>query len=366
MHPKEILDLQTLAVIREHAFEIEREKRLSEEVLDLLYQKNALRVMIPLKLGGLEWPLPRVVRFFEALAWADGNIGWLINLGAGANMFAGYFKEEIATLIFRDPHVWCAGSGAASGKAIRVQGGYEVSGRWKYASGSAHATHFTANANLHDEQGRPVLKDGKPEFRSFIFHRSSVAIFDTWHTTGLEATSSNDFGVARVFVPDTHVFSLTTPSAFAEGPLYHFPFDALAVVNMACMFTGMVLHFLDLFHELAGQKRPLYSDMTLKENNDVKRIMNEVIPPFLSKRQDMYESLQKAWDCYEKGTIADDALLDRTQKVARAAAAGGRQMVYELYPLCGMSIVFASSEINKVWRDMAVASQHYLLSPLFS
>ncbi len=364
MHPKEILDPQLVAIIRKYTSEAEQKKRLPEQVLELLYKKDALRVMIPSMFEGGEWPLPQVVRFFEALAWADGNTGWLVNLGAGANMFAGYFEEKIARTIFQDARVWCAGSGAPSGKAFRTAGGYEVTGRWKYASGSAHATHFTANAILHDESGRVVLKEGKPDFRSFIFKRSSVTIFDTWHTTGLCATSSNDFAVSQLFVPDARVFSLTKPSAFARGALYRFPFEVLALVNMACMLTGMALHFLDLFHELAAEKKPLYGDGVLKENEVVKQIMEEATPPFITARQNMYEILQKAWDCYEKGTVADNSLLDNTKQAASAAAAKGRQMVYELYPLCGMNIVFSSSAINKVWRDMAVASQHYLLSPL--
>lgn len=364
IHPREMLNPEMVTTIRKYAFEAEQKRKLTDQVLSLLYQSDALRVMIPAACGGCEWPLPKVVAFFEALAWADGNTGWLVNLGAGANMFAGYFEEATAKTIFQKSEVCCAGSGATSGKAICTKGGYLLSGRWKYASGSAHASHFTANAILHDKTGQPMIKDKQPEFRSFIFERKQVTVYDTWHTTGLCATSSNDFSVENLFVPDAHVFSLVSPSVYANTPLYHFPFEVLAVVNMACMPTGIGMHFIDLFHELAENKKPLYSDVLLKDNSIVKQITESVIPSFLTARESMYATLQQAWNCYEKGASAEPDLLNEVCKTAGTAAASARKMVFELYPLCGMNMVFPTSELNKVWRDLSVASQHYLLSPL--
>lgn len=353
-----------IAAVRDHAFAAEQNRLLSKPVLDLLCDLDALRIMVPASCSGGEWKLPDVVRFFEALAWADGNTGWLVNLGAGANMFAGYFEESVSKNIFQDRQVWCAGSGATTGKALKTTGGYLVSGRWKYASGSAHATHFTANAVLHDTAGRPLLKDGRPDFRSFIFDRKDVTVYDTWHTTGLCATSSNDFSVDHLFVPDTHVFSLTQPSVFADGPLYRFPFEVLAVVNMACMPVGMGMHFIDLFYELIAHKKPLYGNMLLKENDIVKRTIEAVIPPFLEARSQMYDSLESSWKFYEEGTTADADKLNDVCRSSGNAAKLARKLVFELYPFCGMNMVFSTSELNKVWRDISVASQHYLLSPL--
>lgn len=364
LHPREIIDPGAVDIIRENTFRSENSGQLNEETLQLIYKNNWLQPLMPRSCGGLEWDLPKVVTLFEALAWADGNVGWCVNLGAGANMFAGYFDENTAKTIFHSREIWCAGSGAPSGTAKKTAGGYIVSGYWKYASGSAHATHFTANAVLLNEKDQPVEEDGKQVFRSFIFPKEKVRILDTWHVTGLKATSSNDFEVKDIFVPEDHVFSLIKPSAFVDGPLYHFPFDALAVINMACMPTGMALHFIDLFHELIKTKKPLYSDTTLDKNEVVMTLFRETTNAFNHARQKMYEALTAAWKPYEKGKASSQQALDELIVCSKEAVQKARKMIFDLYQLCGMNIVFSGSELNKVWCDLAVASQHYLLSPL--
>lgn len=364
-HPKEILHEKEVDMIRRNTFVMEKNAGLNEEVLSLIYENKWLRLLIPKVCDGLEWDLPKVVTLLEALAWADGNVGWCVNLGAGANMFAGYFSKNIAQSIFNSSKVWCAGSGAITGTAKKTSGGYIVSGHWKYASGSLHATHFTANAWLLNENNQHIQEDGEPVFRSLIFPMESVTILDTWKVTGLKATSSNDFKIKEAFVPEDHTFSLVRPSPFARGSLYHFPFDALAVINMACMLTGIVLHFIDLFHELIQQKKPLYSDITLNKNEAVMSLLEETTDEFYIARRRMYEALETVWVACENGNKPGQYSLDSLVESSKAAAQMARKVIFKLYPICGMNIIFSNSKLNKVWRDMAVASQHYLLSPLY-
>jgi alkylation response protein AidB-like acyl-CoA dehydrogenase len=364
-HPRESLDPEWVRIIRAGSRQSEATGRLGLGTLDLIYREDWLRVMVPASLGGKEWTLPRVVAFFESLGWADGSVGWCVNLGAGANMFCGYLRKETAETIFTGPKIWCAGSGAVTGSALPVPGGYEVSGRWKYASGSAHATHFTANCAVTGDGVSPVSTAGGPAFRSIIVPREEVSVFDTWKVTGLKATSSNDFSMEQVFVPRERVFSLTGPSSFESGTLYQFPFEALAVVNMACMATGITLHFIDLFTELMERKKPMHSDTLLAGDTVVRERFTAVTEAFYRARGQMYESLGAAWDsCRGKRSS-----LERDQRAlivdARRAASAGREVFHQLFPCCGMDILYQDSGLNRTWRDMAVASQHYLLGPLF-
>lgn len=364
-HPRDLLDPVWIKIIRDHARTAERTGLLSAEVLGLIYRENWLGLLIPQNYGGLEWPLPRVVAFFEALGWADGNVGWCVNLGAGANMFAGYLEADAARAIFTGPEIWCAGSGAVAGNASPAPGGYVVSGHWKYASGAAHATHFTANCLLSDEQGEPLPPSEGPAFRSIIVPREQVRVFDTWKVSGLKATSSQDFGMDQVFVPEAHVFSLRSPSQFATGPLYRFPFDTLAVVNMASMATGVTLHFIDLFKMLMGRKRPLHSGTLLEAQPLVRQRFESVTEEFYGARREMYEALAVAWEGCAGGKLSTDEEQRRLTGAARRAASAGRDVFYQLFQYCGMDILYTDSALNKTWRDMTVASQHHLLGPLY-
>jgi alkylation response protein AidB-like acyl-CoA dehydrogenase len=364
MDPKEIISTQDVQLIRERAASSEDAGCLSEEVLALIYKRKWFRVMMPKSLGGGEWPLPETVRLFEALACADANVGWCVNLGAGANMFSGYLAPEAAKAIFRDEKVCCAGSGALSGSAHKVKGGFCISGKWKYASGAAHASHFTANCLLFDEAGLPVMENGQQAFRSFIFPAERVILGNTWKVIGLKATSSDDFEVRDLFVPEANTFSLLRASDFEKGPLYQFPFDLLAVVNMACMPTGIAFHFIEQFEALASKKKPLHSNSLLKDNEQVKIIFENSTKTFYAARNEMYSSLQQVWSVYEKGSLPSAALEHAVTSAARNAAGKARALVQELFPLCGMDILYTDAPLNKIWRDMATAGQHYLLSPL--
>lgn len=363
-HPREILTPAALTRIRENAFVAENEKRLPQAVLDLIYHHRWFHVMVPKAYGGAELPLPETAQLFEALAWAEANTGWCVNLGAGANIFAGYFDQETAQELFGVEKTCCAGSAAITGTARRTHGGYVATGRWKYASGSSHATHFTTNCYLLNEDEQPLTKNGVQLFRSFIFPAEAVTIHPTWQSVGLQATSSNDFEVRNLFVPDHHMFSLTEPSAFAEGALYRFPFSQMAVVNMASMLTGIALHFIDLYSDLARHKKPLSSDVALQDNATAKTIVQGATASFYAARQAMFDTLEKVWRIYEVRHVPGEALLQRLSAAARNAAQTAREAVNDIYPLCGMSILNPASELNKVWRDAAAASQHFLISPL--
>lgn len=364
MHPQSLLDAESIRLIREHTFITEGARSLPEPVLELIYSRRWFQLMVPRSCGGLELSLPEAVHWFEALAWADANVGWCVNLGAGANMFAGYFDQQTADAIFSDPHTCCAGSGAVSGKAIRTTGGYRLTGRWKYASGANHATHFTANAWLLDEEEQAITKEGQPVFRSFIVPASEILNLSNWNAFGLKATSSNDFEAMDVFVPDAHVFNLQQASAFADGPMYRFPFASLAVVDMACMLTGIALHFMELYASLAHTKKPLHGDQTLEEHPIARGLYEQASRMFLEGRIAMYRSLEELWDVYAAGQTAHTAMLKTFDVTARDAAKAASELIHTLYPLCGMSILDPESELNKVWRDAMTAGQHYLLSPL--
>jgi alkylation response protein AidB-like acyl-CoA dehydrogenase len=363
-HPGTILSSEAVDIIRRYEAQAEQERQLPQAILGLIYEQQWLKVLVPQSAGGLEKPLPGVVRLFEALAWAGGNTGWCVNLGAGANMFAGYLDQATSLAIFDTATTWCAGSGAISGRATRVAGGYMLSGHWKYASGANHATHFTANAYIDLTEDHEGLTPTAAPFRSFIVPADKVHNHRNWQATGMQATSSNDFEIIDVFVPEQHTFSLLQPSDFATNALYRFPFEAMAVINMTCMITGLAFHFADEYRRLAMNKKPAHQELKLEAHPAAAAIYKKVSAHFNEARNKMYHALDQLWIVYESGQTADKSELEQFIQTCKNASAASRQLINELYPLCGMSVLNGEAPLNKIWRDAMTASQHYLLSPL--
>src|SRR5690625_1772660 len=83
-----MIDENMIEMIRKEAPRMEREGRLTDEVLEYIYDKGLFKLFIPAELGGNMQPLPEALKIFEEAARADGSFGWLVQIGSGAGFFA--------------------------------------------------------------------------------------------------------------------------------------------------------------------------------------------------------------------------------------------------------------------------------------
>lgn len=360
--PSQFLSADDIRVIRSGSLTAETEGRLTAAQLALIADRRWYSIMVPAYAGGLELPLPDIMRLLEAAAWADGSFGWALNLGAGANMFAGFLPPETATEIFNRPETSIAGSGALSGNAEKLDGGYRVTGSWKYASGASHADFFSVSCFLR-RNGQPITDNrGQPETRSFIIPAHQVTLSGRWNSFGLKATASHDFTIQDVFVPNARSFSLVEPSPYTTGALYRFPFAQLAEAMLAVTISGMAWHFIDLITELSTTK--IFADpRRVKDYPALQQIISQAKAALTEARDNLYRSVREAWVRYEKKETADAEALNTISGFARQSALISRTTSEDLYPWAGMDAVVPEGDINRVWRDIHTASQHILLSP---
>jgi alkylation response protein AidB-like acyl-CoA dehydrogenase len=86
-----------------------------------------------------------------------------------------------------------------SGEAVRVEGGYRVTGRKVFSSGSPVGDVLMTGAVVHEEEGDSVIHFGAP------MHVPEVRVLDTWRGLGMRGTGSNDIMIEDLFVPDAQV-----------------------------------------------------------------------------------------------------------------------------------------------------------------
>ncbi|MBI3481890.1 MAG: acyl-CoA dehydrogenase, partial [Bacteroidetes bacterium] len=167
-HPSHWLNNHIVEDIRRTAAEAEVMRQLHPDQLNIIYQQRWLKMFVPKKFGGLELSIPEILRIEESLAWTDGSTAWVVTLCAGAAWFIGFLDQSLAQEVFSNDSVFFAGSGAITGSAEIIPEGYLLNGNWKYASGSLHATIFTANGVIH-KNGKPLLlPNGSPVVRAFL------------------------------------------------------------------------------------------------------------------------------------------------------------------------------------------------------
>lgn len=120
----------------------------------------------------------------------------------------------------------------SGGRAVKVEGGYRVTARKGFASGSPMGDLLVTSAIDEDaEGGRTVLHFAVP------FKAEGVRRHDTWHVMGMRGTGSHDVEFDNVFVPDAAIVARREPGKWHI--LYHhvyamaFPLVYSAYVGVA-------------------------------------------------------------------------------------------------------------------------------------
>src|SRR5262245_5305098 len=201
--------------IRAAADDIEASRRVPEALVQALADLGVFRLCVPRGLGGLEAHPSELADVIATIAAADGSTGWCAAIGATTGVVAAYLAEPVAREIYADPRVVTGGVYAPRGTAVPASGGWRVSGRWPFASGSEHCRWLVGGCVVRD--------GGAPRARLMLFPASEARILDTWHVAGLRGTGSHDMTVEDVFVPAERSVSIVDDRPRAQGPLYAFP-----------------------------------------------------------------------------------------------------------------------------------------------
>ena len=356
-HPSTLLKPEWVNIIRDNAAEAERLGKLHPAQLQLVYEQQWFNLLAPAVYGGLQTPLPHLIKLEEALSWADGSLGWVVTLCCGAGWFGGFIDPTIAQQVYSDKQACLAGSGAPTGTATITGNGYIINGSWKYASGVHHATYITVNCNIMDD-GNPVLiPDGTQLILPFVLDRKDVQLQSGWKYIGMIATGSDAYSVENLYIDKNRCFKIEPAAAVINAPLYTYPFFQLAEATLAANLSGMAVHFTDLCVPAFANKAT--NIRRVNEANVV--LMNEALQSATASlnqaRAELFAAVEASWNKPE-----DEALLKNVSSTSRVLAKVSRECVDELYPYCGLLAASPDTEINRVWRDLHTAGQHALLT----
>src|SRR5262249_5320729 len=148
---------------------------------------------------------PSGLRVIEELARIDASAAWVLFVASGSVFAAARMSDEAAAAVHARPTDLLCGSLHPPGKAVAVDGGYRLAGRWSFTSGCQHAAWLLFSA-LAD--GPDKTAPASPMF--CLVPANAAVIHDTWHTGGLRATGSHDVEVTDLFVPAKMAFRVGT------------------------------------------------------------------------------------------------------------------------------------------------------------
>jgi len=237
-----------------------------------------------------------------------------------------------------------------------------VNGRWQWGSGTQNADWVMGGCQVERDGEIERMRSGAPRPRSMLVPAGEIEFFDTWHVSGLCGTGSTDFAMNDLFVPEERVAGIGADRPL-ERPLYAFPQFGLLGMGIAAVALGLARAAIDALVDLAGGKTPQGSSRSLAERPAAQADVSRAEALLRSSRAFYYEAIAGAWEraCAE-GSIEESHRRDlrlATTHATRTCA----DAVDLMYHLAGGSSVFRSSPLQRIFRDVHVATQHMMVSP---
>ena len=353
-----------LPEIRALADDIDSARRLPDALAERLAGTGFFHLLTGREHGGMAADPVTAARVIETLSTASPSVGWVTMILATASFWTvRMVPEEVRREIFADvspgeiqPAV-IAGTLVPHGRAVRVEGGWRVSGQWPFGSGCHHATWLPTAAWLHDDSGPIVDDNGVPQWRAFHVPASDCVILDTWHTSGLRGTGSHDYTMEDVFVADNYV---KRHSLLEEAilPDRRYVYPAFNVPMLSAVALGAARGAVNALAELFGGKVDRRNQRPVAGAFDKQADLGLAEALAGSARAYLYDTTAQAWDLITAGKELPRELRAGMRLACTHAVTASVQAVDRAHLAAGASSIYVSSPLDRYFRDVHSVSAH--------
>jgi indole-3-acetate monooxygenase len=248
---------------------------------------------------------------------------------------------------------------------VPVDGGYVVSGRWRFGSGCRECDWMVGSCHVFQGDQPRLAPDGAPELRRVVVPAAECTVVDTWDVIGLRGTGSHDWTVTDLFVPERRTQYFDTRWTQWPGTLYALPLDAFQGPHFSPIATGIARAGLDALAELAGGKTPRQTPGLLREQAQVQEWVGRA-EALLGAAQ-AYRAAVSAdvWETVAAGRPVTLEQQARCRLAACHAADGALQAMDLMYRAGGTTSIERNHRLARCWRDVHVVGQTFQVLPEF-
>jgi alkylation response protein AidB-like acyl-CoA dehydrogenase len=353
-------------ILERNAARTEADRRVAQENIDALAAAGVFKVTVPRRFGGYEMTVREKLEVSARVGETCGSTGWVVALINVCNWMAGVLPERAQQDIFgANPDARVAGVLNPSSEVARVDGGYRLSGKWPWASGSWHADWALVGMMVPGADGRFV-----DQALAFI-PMSDLSINETWFVAGMKGTGSNTIVAEDVFVPEHRIYSVVRAmdneyaTEHGDETLYRSSFIPLLTVVLAGPQLGMGRAALRYVMEKAPKRGITYTKFERQTESTA----------FQLQIADAAMLIDTAHLHVLRATADIDAAAARGEKLSylmRARARNDtayaitkiREAIDVLISAHGASSFADASPLQRHWRDSNTAGRHAVIDPL--
>jgi 3-hydroxy-9,10-secoandrosta-1,3,5(10)-triene-9,17-dione monooxygenase len=336
---------------------VEADRQVSRVMVAKIKASGLFGLVAPKMFGGSELGVEALVRVVIELASGCGSTGWVCGVLSGHSWMLSLFPIAAQEDVAREDGALVASVIRMGGKLIAEGEGFRLAdGNGRFCSGIDHSDWVIVGGNVEGS-------DPGAGQRLLLIPRRDVTIVDDWFTLGMRGTGSRSIQVANAFIPAHRsiafgdLFSGRAPGAeFHAKPFYRMSLAEVMPYSLVGAPLGMAKAAVACF---ANDLRASVGPGSARIDQDAG-----------------YLRLAKAAASVDAAiavVIADAAKVDRLadprhfNDVLRKelprnwcwAVQTCRAAVDDLYKGSGASAIYDHSPIQRIWRDINSAAQHF-------
>lgn len=352
-------------LLERNAVQGETDRRLVEESITALTDAGVFKVAQPKRYGGYETSIRTMLDVSAAVAEADGGTAWVAALSNVCAWVVGLMPEQAQDDVWaKNPDARVCGVFTPTAETTKVDGGYRVTGRWYYNSGSWHADWAAMGIPITNEAGETVDQG------MALLPRSELSLEETWFVAGMKSSGSNCLIAEDVFVPEYRVMSVPPAmeghygTEHTEEALYRSALAPVLCLVLAGPQLGMGRKALEIVRGKAARKAISYTNYTAQADSVAFQLqLSEAALKIDTAHLHAYRAADDLDAAARQGTYPDRLVRARVRADTGWAVQNITQAIDTLLFAHGAGSFAEVNPLQRLWRDSAVAARHAFVVP---
>ena len=346
-------------LIEDSAEAIDRDRRLTPELLSALYDSGLFRLLLEKRFDGAEVCPSDFSAIIEEVAKHDASTAWCLGQANGCTMTASFLDDDVANKIWGHDPKGVLAWGPGKSEAVPEGDGFRVNAKCAFASGGRHATWIGTHSTIIDENGTPILdENGGKTIRTMLIPVKEIAWEDIWHVVGLRGTASDGYEIKDHYVPYEHTVHRDDPKERrTDSPLYLFRQTNLYASGFSGVAMGIAQSMLDAFTELALTKTPRRQKSPLSQNAVVQSEFARASVRLHAARTYLRSELDDIWAAV---CTTGELTVAQRMRIRLATTHGiheAKEAADTVYDAAGATAIFQSGPYERRFRDLHTVTQ---------
>jgi alkylation response protein AidB-like acyl-CoA dehydrogenase len=343
----------------------EKDRRVLEESIQALTGAGIFKIAQPARYGGYQTSMRTMLDVSSAVAEADGGTSWVVTLCNVCAWIVGTFPGRAQDDVWADtPAAKVSGVLAPTAESVKAEGGFRVTGRWYYNSGSWHADWAVLGIPVVNPAGETIDQG------LALIPRTDLELEETWFVAGMSSSGSNCLIARDVFVPDHRIVSVPPAiegryaTEHTHETLYRSAFVPLLALVLAGPQLGLGRKALELVRAKAATKPISYTFYTAQSDSVAFQMqVAEAAMMIDTAHLHAYRAADDIDRAAASGRYPDVLLRARVRADTGWVLDHITKAIDLLLFAHGAGSFADANPLQRIWRDSAVAARHAVTLP---